>query len=188
MSFAAKSRAAKRHALLLGLLVVVPAAGAAEPFASKGDFSVTYTFTTSSPAAPIDVGSGRDLTVNSYLATTIDDAGRGFLHNTAGHCTNIRFTDRTQRTIDSKGYCHFKDVDGDELFAEYTTGVVPSSAITVAWTFKSGTGKYDGIEGQAKGPNSNNLDDQGAYQAAGRMAGSYAIRRATTASQEGMHD
>ncbi len=164
------------------------AASAGDAFPSASNFSITYTFTTSTPAAPSDLGGGRDLTVNNYLVTTINDAGKGLLHNTAGHCTNIRFTDRLQRTIDSKGYCNFKDADGDVLYADYTTGVVSSKAITITFTFKYGTGKYDGITGQAYGPNSNNLDDQGAYQAAGKMTGSYRIQRATTVSQEGLHD
>lgn len=149
-----------------------------EPFATSAKFSLTYTFATSTPATPIDIGGGTDLTVNRYLTTTVNDANKGFLNLTAGRCTNIRFTDRKMQTIDSKGYCNFKDGDGDVLYAEYTTdGPKPIKAITLAWSFKSGTGKYDGITGSAKDFNSANLDDTGAYQAAGRMQGSYKIVR-----------
>ena len=150
-----------------------------EPFATNAKFSLTYTFTTSTPAAPIDVGGGMDLTVNRYLVTTINDANHGFLHLTAGRCINIRFTDRKMQTINSNGYCNFKDRDGDVLYAEYTTsGPKPIKAITLTWTFKSGTGKYDGISGTARDFNSANLDDTDAYQAAGKMVGSYKIVRA----------
>ena len=177
---------ARLPALILALLW---ASGVrAEPFPSIGTFAVTYTFTTSTPATPTDIGSGRDLTVNNYLATTINDAGRGLMHNMAGHCTNIRFTNRDEQTIDSKGYCNFRDADGDVLFAEYVTGVVPSKAITFTMTFVSGNGKYDGITGRAQATNTNNLDDQGAYQAAGRMTGSYKILRSSLASENGTHD
>ena len=171
----------ERRAAIAGITVVAALAtmGNAcgeEPFATSAKFSLTYTFTTSTPASPIDVGGGKDLTVNRYLVTTINEAGKGFLNLTAGRCTNIRFTDREMQTIDSKGYCNFKDRDGDVLFAEYTTeGSKPIKAITLAWTFKSGTGKYDGISGTAKDFNSANLDDESAYQAAGRMVGSYKI-------------
>ena len=158
-------------------------------FPSDAQFAITYTFTTSTPASPIDVGDGRDLTVNRYLATTVNDAGRGFLHRVAGRCTNIRFTAREARTVDSTGYCNFKDAEGDLVYAEYRTNrASPASAIALTWTFKSGTGKYDGIAGTATDTNSNNLDDQGAYQATGRMTGSYRIRRSGMASEEGTHD
>ena len=153
-------------------------AGSGEAFPTSAKFALTYTFTTSTPASPIDIGGGLDLTVNRYLTTTVNEANRGFLHLTAGRCTNIRFTDRKQQTIDSKGYCNFKDQDGDVLYAEYTTsGSKPIKAITLTWTFKSGSGKYDGISGTAQDFNSANLDDTGAYQAAGRMIGSYKIVR-----------
>ena len=184
----------KRLSAVLSLTfgcAVAPActAQASDQFPSEGRFAVTYTFATSTPAAPIDVGAGRDLTVNRYLVTTYNDAGAGFLHLTAGQCVNIRFTIRDKRAIDTNAYCHFKDRDGDELFTSYTTGgQVPAKAITITWTFISGTGKYDGISGTAAATNSNNLDDQGAYQAAGKMTGSYKIVRPNMASEEGTHD
>ena len=169
-------RAAIAGSTVVVALATMSTARGEEPFATSAKFALTYTFTTSTPASPIDVGGGKDLTVNRYLVTTINEAESGFLNLTAGRCTNIRFTDRQMQTIDSKGYCNFKDRDGDVLFAEYTTeGPKPIKAITLAWTFKSGTGKYDGISGTAKDFNSANLDDEGAYQAAGRMAGSYRI-------------
>ena len=184
----------KRSSSLFGMVLgcaMTPALSArsAEQFPSEGKFSITYTFATSTPAAPIDVGGGRDLTVNRYLVTTYNDAGSGFLHLTAGQCVNIRFTIRDKRAIDSNAYCHFKDKDGDELFTSYTTGgQVSAKAITITWTFVSGTGKYDGISGKASATNSNNLDDQGAYQAAGKMSGSYKIVRPNMSSEEGTHD
>ena len=108
---------------------------------------------------------------------------------TAGRCTNIRFTNRDERTIDSKGYCNFKDEDGDLIYAEYSTGgSKPSKAITLVWTFTSGTGKYSGINGTANATNSNNIDDTGAYQAAGKLTGSYRILRSVGVSDVGMHD
>jgi hypothetical protein len=158
-------------------------AARAEPFPSASSFTLSYTFTTSTPASPIDVGEGRDLTVNRYLTTTLNDAGTGFLHLTAGRCTNIRFTNRQDRTIDSKGYCNFRDRDGDILYAEYTTsGPKPLKAITLTWNFKSGTGKYDGISGTATDTNSGNLDDGDSYQAGGKMTGSYKIIRSGTSN------
>lgn len=178
-----------RCALIFALLGAAPALSIADSFPSSGKFSVTYTFSTSTPAMPIDVGGGRDLTVNNYLVTTINDADGGLLHHLAGHCTNIRFTRRSERTVDTSAYCNFKDADGDELFAEYATGgPVPIKAIVNRWKFVSGTGKYDGIQGTAVDNNTGNLDDQGAYQAAGKMVGSYRITRAAAASEEGTHD
>lgn len=166
---------------MLALAALCTAFGGAyadERFATSGKFALTYTFTTSTPASPIDIGAGTDLTVNRYLTTIVNDANGGFLHLTAGRCTNIRFTDRKKQTIDSQGYCNFKDRDGDVLYAEYTTdGPKPIKAITLVWNFKSGTGKYDGITGSAKDFNSANLDETGSYQAAGRMVGSYKIVR-----------
>ena len=101
--------------------------------------------------------------------------------------SHARHASRSSRsapdTIDSKGYCNFKDKDGDSLYAEYTTdGAKPIKAITLSWTFKSGTGKYDGINGTAKDFNSANLDDEGAYQAAGKMVGAYKIVRSGTSN------
>ena len=177
-----------RCGLALAVLIGGSAACAAEPYTNAGDFSITYTFTRSTPAGRVLVGAGRDLTVNNYLATTVNDAGRGLMHHMAGHCINIRFTNREQRTIESKGYCNFRDMEGDMLYAEYATGVVPSKAITFTLKFVAGSGKYDGITGQAQATNTNNLDDQGSYQAAGKMAGNFKILRAATASQEGTHD
>ncbi len=144
------------------------------PFAPAGTFSVTYTFTTSTPQAPIEIGGGRDLTVNNNLATMVNDEGRGFLHLLAGHCMNIRLTDRTSRTLDTKAYCNFKDADGDVLYARYVTGASKrSDAITHAWTLDSGTGKYLGVRGRAEDTNSNNFGETGVYQAAGKLVGRY---------------
>ncbi len=176
---------------LLALLLPLAAQSAAraEPFPSAAKFQLSYTFTTSTPASPIDIGEGLDLTVNRYLVTTLNDGGAGFLHLVAGRCTNVRFTSREQRTIDSHGYCNFKDADGDLLYAEYVTnGPKPFKAVTMEWHFKSGTGKYDGITGMATDINSLNLDDTGAYQAAGKMTGSYKIKRPLQLSEEGTHD
>ena len=168
---------------------VAHSAVATEQFPSKGKFSITYTFATSTPGAPIEIGGGRDMIVGRDLVATYNDAEAAIRDLTAGKCVNIRFTIREKRAIDSNAYCHFKDRDGDELFTSYTTGgEVSANAITITWTFISGTGKYDGISGQASASNSNNLDDQGAYQAAGKMTGSYKIVRPNTASEEGTHD
>ena len=179
----AQWRVARLGLTIASAVVVSGAARADEPFPTSAKFALTYTFTTSTPATPIDVGGGTDLTVNRYLTTTVNDANKGFLNLTAGRCTNIRFTDRKAQTIDSKGYCNFKDRDGDVLYAEYTTdGAKPIKAITLSWTFKSGTGKYDGISGTAKDFNSANLDDEGSYQAAGKMVGAYRIVRSGTSN------
>ena len=167
--------------VILGFLAASLPVGAHadQAFPSDAKFTLTYTFTTSTPASPIDVGAGRDLTVNRYLTTTVNDAGHGFLHLVAGRCTNIRFTNRLMQTIESKGYCNFKDLDGDVLYAEYTTGAPkPLKAITLEWTLTSGSGKYDGISGKATDTNSGNLDDAGSYQAGGKMVGAYKIRQA----------
>ena len=51
----------------------------------------------------------------------------------------------------------------------------PADAVTYEWTFTSGTGKYEGMSGAAHGAASNNIDDRGAYQAAGKMVGTYKI-------------
>ena len=126
--------------------------------------------------APIEVGGDRDLTVNNYLATMVNDEGGGFLNLVAGHCTNIRFTNRTTRTISTNAYCNFKDRDGDVLYVEYTTGESrPIKGISNKWTIVSGTGKYDGITGKAEDTNSNNVGEAGVYQAAGKLLGSYQI-------------
>ncbi len=185
----------RKPLLRIGRVVAVVTAGMcavpaqAESFPTAGKFALSYTFTTSTPAAPIDVGEGRDLTVNRYLVTILNDGGGGFLHLTAGRCTNIRFTNREERTIDSHGYCNFKDADGDLLYAEYVTnGPKPLKAITLEWSFRSGTGKYDGISGTATDTNSGNLDDTGAYQAGGKMTGSYKIKRTGVVAGEGAHD
>ena len=161
----------------------------AEPLVSEGVFSVSYTLATPSPAPALDVGEGRDLATNRYLITTYNDAGGGFLHMTAGECINIRFSAREKRTLDTHAYCHFKDRDGDDLFTEYTTGTPkPAQAISTSWTFVSGTGKYEGITGSAEATNSSNIDDQGGYQAAGRMAGSYKINRPSAGGKPDTHD
>ena len=177
------------HGLAALSLLLVAASACADPLPTAGKFTLSYTFTTSTPASPIDIGDGLDLTVNRYLVTTLNDGGGGFLHLTAGRCTNVRFTNREQRTIDSHGYCNFKDNDGDLLYAEYVTnGAKPLKAITLEWHFKSGTGKFDGITGTATDSNSGNLDDTGAYQAGGKMTGSYTIHRSGGVAGDGMHD
>ena len=157
-------------------LLAIGVALADAPFPPAGKFSVTYTFTTSTPQPPVEIGGGRDLTVNHYLATMVNDEGKGFLHLLAGHCTNIRFTNRTDRTLDTKAYCNFKDGDGDMLYAQYTTGASNrSDAITHTWTLVSGTGKYNGVRGRAEDTNSNNFGETGVYQAAGKLIGAYEI-------------
>jgi hypothetical protein len=175
--------------LVATLTIFASSKAFADDIPYKGNFSLTYTFTTSTPARPIDVGGDRDLTVNTYLATTINDAGSGLLHNVAGHCTSIRFTNRKNDTIDSHGYCNFKDQSGDMIYVEYTTGAPqPSKNYTSKGTFVSGTGRYEGISGSFDGTNTNNLDTEGTYQAAGKMVGSYKIIGAGVGSVYGQHD
>jgi hypothetical protein len=96
--------------------------------------------------------------------------------------------DRTAKTIDTRGYCGFKDKNGDELFMEYTTGLRPSNAIINTAKFTSGTGRYEGITGTMEGPNSNNIDLGGAYQAVGKFVGEYKILRDTSQLTYGLHD
>ena len=156
---------------------------------SAARFSITYTFATSKPAQPIDIGGGRDLTANEYLVTTVNNDGTGFLNLVAGHCTNVRFTVRETGTVDTKAYCNFRDRDHDTLYAEYTTGTPkPSHAISNQWTFVSGTGKYFGVWGQAEDTNSNNLSVQGSYQAVGELVGFYTFVRPHAAADEGGGD
>ena len=172
---------------MIALPVAAAAGDAAFPSAAK--FSVTYTFTTSTPASPIDIGGGRDLIANHYLVTMMNDDGTGFLNLVAGHCINVRFTVRDTGSVDTRAYCNFRDRDHDTLFAEYTTGTPkPSKAISNRWTFMSGTGKYFGVSGEAEDSNSNNLSTQGGYQAAGKLVGFYTIVRPHAAADDGTSD
>ncbi len=165
------------------------AAHAEAPFPSAAKFSITYTFATSIPASPIDIGGGRDLIANHYLVAMVNDDGTGFLNLVAGRCVDVRFTVRETGSVDTKAYCNFRDRDHDTLYAEYTTGTPkPSQAITNRWTFVSGTGKYFGVSGEAEDSNSNNLSMQGSYQAAGKLVGFYTFVRPHSAADDGTSD
>jgi hypothetical protein len=173
---------------LVPVALMAGTAGADETVPYQSKFSLTYTFTTSTPAKPQDVSPTLDLTVNNYLVTTVNDAGSGFLHLAAGHCTNVRFTDRVKKTIDSRGYCMFEDKNNDRIYAEYTTGTPkPSDAILLKCKFTSGTGQYEGITGEFDATNSNNVSkDPSSYQAAGKFTGSYKIVRTTSQDTNGL--
>lgn len=176
-------------ALLVLMGVEAPVASAQEKSSTPDTVPVIHTFATTTPAQPIDIGGGRDLAVNHDLTTSMNEAGRGFLHLTAGRRTAIWSVLRAKKSIDPTDHCRFKDHAGDRLCVDYATGGGKlANAITIDWTFTSGIGMHDGIQRTAHATNSNNIDDQGAYQAAGKLTGSPKIVRSKAASDPGLDD
>jgi hypothetical protein len=93
------------------------------------------------------VGDKHFYTSGNFWGVTYNDAGVGPLHMGAVVCPF------TGETIDgagtAQGTCAFSDADGEKIFVTYTGRISPSGTFDGLNKITGGTGKFDGIQGQA---------------------------------------
>jgi hypothetical protein len=85
--------------------------------------------------------------VGEFNGTVFNDAGSGFLHETAWICPGMNDL-RNGISLAAQGYCVVTDKDGDKAFLTWKghKGTAPNKGSgDFQWT--GGTGKYTGLKG-----------------------------------------
>ncbi len=122
-------------------MAVLPLSLAAEPIKSHGLFKLEMDMLGSYDG--MDLGDDRAGAIYQYTLDIKNADGAGFLHNATAKCFSIGyFTDEPEHQT---GFCTVTDVDGDRILQRYHRSTVLGHI-----TYVSGTGKYDGIEGEAE--------------------------------------
>ena len=85
------------YSVLLAGLGSIPATAQAQELASEGQFSITYVFVNPHPTKAVAVSQDRE-TANNNIATAVNDAGSGLMHNMAGRCLSINTVDKKANT------------------------------------------------------------------------------------------
>ena len=167
------------YSILLAGLGSIPATAQAQELPSEGQFSVTYVFVNPHPTKAVAVSQDRE-TANNNIATAVNDAGSGLMHNMAGRCLSINTVDKKAKTVEIQGNCTYYDRDGDLVFEGFATPSPQSlgGAVKVSGRWLGGTGKYTGLTGEFDITNSGNLSTESSYtQSVGKKTGSYKISK-----------
>jgi hypothetical protein len=83
----------------------------------------------------------------TFWGVTFNDAGSGPLHMGAVVCPFVGETLNGAGT--GQGVCAWSDADGDKIFVNYSGKISQSGAFDGLNKITGGTGKFDGIQGQA---------------------------------------
>ena len=76
---------------------------------------------------------------------TINDNGKGFLHNSAIHF--IGSLHAVKGVFEETGFMVITPPDGDKLYSTFKSSGTFGEPIKGTWTFTGGTGKYEGVQG-----------------------------------------
>ncbi len=123
------------------LLTAMVAATSAEPIESHGLFRLEMEMLGSYDS--LDLGGDEAGAIYQYTLEIKNTDGQGFLHNATAKCFAIGyFTDEPEHQT---GFCTITDTEGDRILQRYFRSTVLGHV-----TFLSGTGKYDGLTGEAE--------------------------------------
>jgi hypothetical protein len=111
----------------------------AEEMPKQFDFTVTFTWATSSNET---IKLGEKHTGSSWRAIMVatNNAGGVFMNNMVGNCAS--FTLRSGETLEALGACSYEDKDGDQLYETFKSTIQGKGSIA----FIGGTGKFAGIQ------------------------------------------
>lgn len=113
----------------------------AEPIQSHGLFALEMEMLGSYEG--LDLGDDRAGAIYQYTLEIENRDGKGFLHGANARCFSIGyFTDEPEHQT---GFCTITDPDGDRILQRYHRSTVLGHVM-----FISGTGKYDGLVGEAE--------------------------------------
>ena len=130
-------------ALAMTILVYGSATLLQAQLPKQGTFSGKFGWVGSGSAYEMDT---RTFFVGSFTGPFTNDAGAGFLHNSAWVCPGVNDL-VSGVTVAAHGYCIVTDADGDKVFESwYGKGSAPGKG-TGQFTWTGGTGKYHGITG-----------------------------------------
>ena len=92
-------------------------------------------------------GDNRNFGSGNFYGVTFNDAGSGPLHVGPAVCAYTLDTVGGAGTL--QGACAWGDADGDKITTNYVGKVSTSGALDGMNNITGGTGKFDGIQGQA---------------------------------------
>ncbi len=109
--------------------------------AAAGEASFTITYTNDVPYMnSVELGEKHVARIAEHILIARNDAGTGFMHNTAASCI-VLFVDAPNKSREGNGYCTYRDEDGDQIFEQYNYGAASTGKVTII----GGTGKYTGV-------------------------------------------
>jgi hypothetical protein len=76
---------------------------------------------------------------------SINDSGKGFLHNSAVYC--VGSTQAVKGVFEETGFMVFTPPDGDKVYSAYKCSGKFGEPAKGTLTFTGGTGKYEGMQG-----------------------------------------
>jgi len=121
-------------------------------FPKSGKFSVHYGWKQASEVR--DLGNGVLIVVGEDHGALFNDAGSGFIHNSAVTCPQTGYVGASGFVF--RGNCYITDADGDMILLVWECGGPAKGpgpqegrCAGTEWLF-GGTGKYSGITGTAE--------------------------------------
>lgn len=120
-------------------LALVSAGASAQALPRQFDFSVTYTFVTSSRNA-VETGQNDAATALHASFAVINDAGGAFMHHMFGPCSYV-FVQASGK-LQLLGGCNYEDKDGDKLYESIRMAPGGPGELSVT----GGTGKFAGLQ------------------------------------------
>ena len=76
---------------------------------------------------------------------SINDSGKGLLHNSALYC--VGSIQAIKGVSEETGFMVFTSPDGDKVYSTYKSSGKFGEPSKGTWTFTGGTGKYEGVQG-----------------------------------------
>jgi hypothetical protein len=108
---------------------------------AAGEETFTITYTNDVPyVKAVDLGEKRVARIAEHILIARNDAGKGFMHNTAASCI-VMFVEDPPKPRQGNGYCTYRDEEGDSIFEHYDYSTASTGKVTVV----GGTGKYAGV-------------------------------------------
>ena len=93
------------------------------------------------------VGDNHLFGAGTFWGLAYNDAGSGPLHTGPVVCPYTLDTTNGAGTV--QGVCAWSDIDGDKIFSSYSGKISPSGTFEGMNNITGGSGKFNGIQGQA---------------------------------------
>lgn len=138
----------KAYAIFIIVVLMFAVAGnvLGEEMAKKG--SVSGKMYASGTSKMLAMGQERVQMNYECSGITIDDSGKGLIHNAAFYA--VGSSHAIKGNFEDSGFTVFTPPDGDKIYGTYKCSGTFGKPVEGTWTYVGGTGKYEGIEGSGE--------------------------------------